>query len=832
MKDELLTIKEAAQFFGVSTRTLIRWEEKGVLKPMRTIGNQRRYSKTHLANLFKNPEIQKPSPLIAQPVPQLHQKTLEKITPQKEPLAIRALVGGSLVGVLVLGLFVLGLLLNPQLTNWLGAPEKTKELSQTQVLGASDRTPAYLLRVNVPAIFGKKVTMLDAVEIKNQLQVDKVANLYGGIKTNNKNIDAGKGKIIASNIIYSLLAGSNISISGNPQQPTISALTTGTSGITSLQGQTGALNFTTGSGISLNGLEISNTGVTSFQGQTGTVTLSGGSGIAVSGSAISNSDPGSAQSIFKTITAGGTNILAGSNNDQLTFAAGSGITLTGDANNKVITIAGTSSGGLSGLTTNGVLYATSTTNAVTTFPGTTGTVLHGITGGAPLFSAVDLTADITNILDIGHGGTGVIATPTNGKLLIGNGSGYTLGTVTAGSGIDISNGSGTISVTNNGVLSLAGTANQVSVTGSTGAIILSLPQTIDQTASPTFTSLNLTSNSGELVLGSGNTGTLSLGGLTGNRTYLLPDYAGVTATVCLSTGNCIGSGGGGVGGSGTTNFLAKFTPDSNHIGNSLLYDDGTSVGVNTASPVGLFDVNGAVVGKALAVFNYTGTDQNILTASASGTTRLALDASGNLNIIGGAYETGGTPRLDTNGNLLNIGTISSTYLSASSNIVNLAASTALQFNGTTVIDASRVLNNIANVATSLTPNAANTYDLGTGTGNQFNNIYANAIFQNGQQVCDSAGNHCPASNGSWTQADPYLYAAQTRFQVGLGTTTPANISSELYVTRTLSDGALGKALAIFNQTESQDLLTASASGVTKFTVNNAGNVTAVGTLAG
>lgn len=38
----------------------------------------------------------------------------------------------------------------------------------------------------------------------------------------------------------------------------------------------------------------------------------------------------------------------------------------------------------------------------------------------------------------------------------------------------------------------------------------------------------------------------------------------------------------------------------------------------------------------------------------------------------------------------------------------------------------------------------------------------------------------------------------------------------------------GRALAIFNQTESQDLLTASASGTTKFTIANNGNVTIVG----
>src|SRR5207248_627908 len=133
-----------------------------------------------------------------------------------------------------------------------------------------------------------------------------------------------------------------------------------------------------GTGISLDGLKINNTGVLSVQGQTGNVSLTAGSGIDISGTTIINTDAGSAQNIFKTITAGGTDITASSNNDQVTFAAGSGIVVTGDAGSKTITITNNSGTGLSGLTPNGVLYATSTTDATSTAPGTTGTVLHGI----------------------------------------------------------------------------------------------------------------------------------------------------------------------------------------------------------------------------------------------------------------------------------------------------------------------------------------------------------------------------------------------------------------------------------------------------------------------
>lgn len=51
-------------------------------------------------------------------------------------------------------------------------------------------------------------------------------------------------------------------------------------------------------------------------------------------------------------------------------------------------------------------------------------------------------------LTIGEGGTGVTGTPTNGQLLIGNGTGYTLASLTAGTGISITPGAGSITIAN------------------------------------------------------------------------------------------------------------------------------------------------------------------------------------------------------------------------------------------------------------------------------------------------------------------------------------------------------------------------------------------------
>lgn len=51
---------------------------------------------------------------------------------------------------------------------------------------------------------------------------------------------------------------------------------------------------------------------------------------------------------------------------------------------------------------------------------------------------------------VSTGGTGLIATPTNGQLLIGNGTGYTLSTLTAGTNITITNSAGGITINSTG----------------------------------------------------------------------------------------------------------------------------------------------------------------------------------------------------------------------------------------------------------------------------------------------------------------------------------------------------------------------------------------------
>jgi hypothetical protein len=76
------------------------------------------------------------------------------------------------------------------------------------------------------------------------------------------------------------------------------------------------------------------------------------------------------------------------------------------------------------------------------------------------FSATSLT--LTNALKIAEGGTGLDTTPTNGQLLIGNGTGYALSTLTAGDGISVTNNAGSITIAASG-----GGLPAVTVTAST-----------------------------------------------------------------------------------------------------------------------------------------------------------------------------------------------------------------------------------------------------------------------------------------------------------------------------------------------------------------------------
>ena len=104
----------------------------------------------------------------------------------------------------------------------------------------------------------------------------------------------------------------------------------------------------------------------------------------------------------------------------------------------------------------------------TGIPVPTGKTLFVYNNGTDCVNAITHLTSLTlaSALPIGSGGTGVTAAATNGQLLIGNGSGFTLAGVT-------------------------GTANQIVVTNGSGTITLSTPQAINTSSSVQFGSFGV-----------------------------------------------------------------------------------------------------------------------------------------------------------------------------------------------------------------------------------------------------------------------------------------------------------------------------------------------------
>ncbi len=88
-----------------------------------------------------------------------------------------------------------------------------------------------------------------------------------------------------------------------------------------------------------------------------------------------------------------------------------------------------------------------------------------------------------------------------------------------------------------------------------------------------------------------------------------------------------GPGIGTVTGSGTTNYLPKWT-GSTALGNSLIYDNGTSVGIGTASPSASSILNLSSTTKGLLIPKMTGTQVEAIASPDQGLLAYSTDTSG------------------------------------------------------------------------------------------------------------------------------------------------------------------------------------------------------------
>jgi len=180
--------------------------------------------------------------------------------------------------------------------------------------------------------------------------------------------------------------------------------------------------------------------------------------------------------------------------------------------------------------------------------------------------------------------------------------------------------------------------------------------------------------------------------MTGNLTAASLIKSGGTSSQYLMADGSTSTLTNPVTGTGTTNYLPKWTSGS-ALGNSLVYDNGTSVGINNTSPQS-FDSGGikALDGKGNTGFAF-------IAQGASTQFRLAADDSvgGVLNVIGAyplVFFTNATERMRLTSTGLGIGTTSPGYkldvvgiiatsgtgLNASVRITNTTATTGVDWN--------------------------------------------------------------------------------------------------------------------------------------------------------
>jgi collagen type VII alpha len=200
------------------------------------------------------------------------------------------------------------------------------------------------------------------------------------------------------------------------------------------------------------------------------------------------------------------------------------------------------------------------------------------------------TISLQTPVSIANGGTALSTAPANGQLLIGNGTGYTLATLTDGTAINITEGAGTITIDNTGVTSFTSSSGLSINTGATGAVSVT------------------------------NTGVLSF---SGGTTGLLPNTA-TTGAITLSGTLVVGNGGTGV-----TSLTT----------NGVLYG-GTTVGVTAAGATG--EVLVGTTGSAPSWATLSGAAVTSFQTSLSGLTP-ATATTGAVTLAGTlGFASGGT----------------------------------------------------------------------------------------------------------------------------------------------------------------------------------------------
>lgn len=295
------------------------------------------------------------------------------------------------------------------------------------------------------------------------------------------------------------------------------------------------------SAVTVNGTSIS-------LGGSGTITAANPNALTIGAGLTGTSYDGSSAVTIALATSGVSAATYGSASQVPVFAVDTYGRVTSVTNTSIAITAGAVSGLAASATTD-------TTNASNISSGTLNTAR--LTGSYTGITGVGtLTAGTWNAstIGVGYGGTGLTATPTNGQLPIGNGSGYTLATLTAGTNVSISNTAGGITIS--ATPAAGGTVQSVDVSGGTTGLTF--------TGGPVTVTGTITMG-GTLGVANGGTGALTLTGyVKGNGT------SAMTASSTIPNTDITGLG-------------TMSTQNSSSVAITGGAIDGTTIGATTAS---------------------------------------------------------------------------------------------------------------------------------------------------------------------------------------------------------------------------------------------------------
>lgn len=264
-----------------------------------------------------------------------------------------------------------------------------------------------------------------------------------------------------------------------------------------------------------------------------------------------------------------------------------------------------------------------TINGNATVNGTlTATNLAGNGSAITSLNASNISA---GVLPVANGGTGLSALPGANQILLGNGAGYTLSTLTAGSGIAIANMGGTLTLSNTGLVSVSSPMGTINTSTTTGAVTLDLPQSIATTSTPTFGGLMLNGGltgstatfSGVVNAGSASiTGNASVGGnltVAGTLTANGSNLSNLNASNITTGTLAVARGGTGLAATPTSGQLL--------IGNNTGYTLST---LTAGTGVAIDNAAGSITVRNTGVTSITGTANQIIASAATGALTLSL----------------------------------------------------------------------------------------------------------------------------------------------------------------------------------------------------------------